>query len=88
MSSCGSSVSRFIDGYGLTETSPVVTLSGPDEMRFDSVGKTLDETELKLAEDGELLVKGPQVMLGYYKNDEATRRPLKMAGSRPVTSPE
>ena len=60
------------NGYGLTETSPAVTISGVGKMRFDSVGKALQETELKLAEDGELLVKGPQVMLGYYKNDEAT----------------
>ncbi|TKB23237.1 long-chain fatty acid--CoA ligase [Desulfopila sp. IMCC35006] len=59
-------------GYGLTETSPVVALSGVGMVRFDSVGKAVLETELKLAEDGELLVKGPQVMLGYYKNDEAT----------------
>ena len=60
------------NGYGLTETSPAVTISGVGMVRFDSVGKALRETELKLAEDGELLVKGPQVMLGYYKNDEAT----------------
>ncbi len=60
------------NGYGLTETSPGVAISGVGKMRFDSVGKALLETELKLAEDGELLVKGPQVMLGYYKNDEAT----------------
>ncbi len=40
--------------------------------RFDSVGKKIDETELKLAADGELLVKGPQVMQSYYKNEEAT----------------
>jgi long-chain acyl-CoA synthetase len=59
-------------GYGLTETSPCVTLSGRGEVRFDSVGKALKETELKLAEDGELLVKGPQLMQGYYKNDQAT----------------
>ena len=59
-------------GYGLTETSPGVTISGVGKVRFDSVGKALQETELKLAEDGELLVKGPQVMVGYYKNDEAT----------------
>jgi long-chain acyl-CoA synthetase len=60
------------NGYGLTETSPGVTLSGVGMVRFDSVGKALAETELKLAEDGELLVKGPQVMIGYYHNDEAT----------------
>lgn len=60
------------NGYGLTETSPAVTISGVGMVRFDAVGKALRETELKLAPDGELLVKGPQVMLGYYKNDEAT----------------
>ncbi len=60
------------NGYGLTETSPGVAISGVGMVRFDSVGKALRETELKLEEDGELLVKGPQVMLGYYKNDEAT----------------
>ena len=60
------------NGYGLTETSPGVAISGVGMVRFDSVGKALRETELKLAEDGELLVKGPQVMIGYYKNDEAT----------------
>jgi len=60
------------NGYGLTETSPGVAISGVGKIRFDSVGKALRETELKLAPDGELLVKGPQVMLGYYNNDEAT----------------
>ncbi len=59
-------------GYGLTETSPAVTLANMDEIRFDSVGKTLEKTEVKLAEDGELLVKGPQVMKGYYRNRKAT----------------
>jgi long-chain acyl-CoA synthetase len=65
------------NGYGLTETSPGVAISGVGKVRFDSVGKALRETELKLEEDGELLVKGPQVMLGYYKNDEATMEALK-----------
>ncbi len=59
-------------GYGLTETSPAVTLANKDELRFDSVGKALDETEVKLAADGELMVKGPQVMQGYYRNRKAT----------------
>jgi long-chain acyl-CoA synthetase len=65
------------NGYGLTETSPAVTLSSYDAIRFDSVGKPLDETEVKLAEDGELYVKGPQVMQRYYKNDEATRESIE-----------
>ncbi len=62
------------NGYGLTETSPVVTASSFDWVRFDSVGKKVDRTDLKLAEDGELLVRGPQVMKGYFKNDEATEK--------------
>ncbi len=64
-------------GYGLTETSPAVTLANKNEIRFDSVGKTLDQTEVKLAEDGELLVKGPQVMQGYYRNRKATEEILE-----------
>lgn len=61
------------NGYGLTETSPAVTLSSLDHVRFDSVGKPLYKVEVKLAEDGELLLKGPMIMQGYYKNDEATK---------------
>ncbi|MEE4165143.1 MAG: long-chain fatty acid--CoA ligase [Desulfocapsaceae bacterium] len=62
------------NGYGLTETSPALTLSSIDEVRFDSVGKALEHTELKVAADGELLARGPQVMKGYYKNDAATEK--------------
>lgn len=64
------------NGYGLTETSPGVTISSVGEVRFDSVGKAFTGTELKLAEDGELLVKGPQVMKGYYRNEDASRETL------------
>jgi long-chain acyl-CoA synthetase len=60
------------NGYGLTETSPALTLCNLGAVRFDSVGKPLAMTELKLAEDGELMVKGPQVMSGYYKSEEKT----------------
>jgi len=59
-------------GYGLTETSPAVCLTSFDEVRFDSVGKAFDQTDLKIAEDGELLIRGPQVMKGYYLNQKAT----------------
>ncbi len=64
-------------GYGLTETSPAVTLSNIDNVRFDSVGKPLECTEVKVASDGELLVKGPQVMDGYYRNKKATEETLE-----------
>jgi len=64
------------NGYGLTETSPGVTISSAGEVRFSSVGKVFKETEVRLEEDGELVVKGPQIMQGYYKNEEATREVL------------
>ncbi len=60
------------EGYGLTETSPALTMNAPWKVRFGSVGTLLEETEAKLADDGELLVKGPQVMSGYYNDQQAT----------------
>jgi long-chain acyl-CoA synthetase len=62
-----------IEGYGLTETSPTLTLNRPDAYRFDSVGKPLPSVELKLADDGEILAKGPNVFGGYHKDEAATR---------------
>ena len=62
----------IFEGYGLTETSPALCFNNFEHIRFGSVGVALEKTEFKIAEDGEILVKGPQVMLGYYNDPEAT----------------
>ena len=62
----------IIEGYGLTECSPTLTMNRPDDYRFDSVGKPFPQVTLQLAEDGEILAKGPNVFGGYHKNPEAT----------------
>lgn len=70
----------IIEGYGLTETSPTLTLNRPDAFRFDSVGKPLPSVELKLAEDGEILARGPSVFGGYHKDPGATREAFSEDG--------
>lgn len=68
-----------MEGYGLTETSPVVSVNDMRNHGFKigTVGKPLRETEIKIGEDGEILVKGPQVMLGYFKNQEETDKVME-----------
>jgi long-chain acyl-CoA synthetase len=64
----------MVEGYGLTETSPVIAVNGASagEIRLGTVGRPLDNLEIKLAKDGELLVRGPSVMSGYWNKPEQT----------------
>ncbi len=61
-----------MEGYGMTETSTVATSSRPDDHKFGTVGKPLPGVEVKIADDGELLIRGANIFRGYYRNDDAS----------------
>jgi long-chain acyl-CoA synthetase len=65
-----------LEGWGMTETSTAATISTPDEFKIGTIGKPFPGCDVKIAEDGEILVKGPNVFQGYYKNEEATRETI------------
>ncbi len=67
---------RLLQGYGQTEAAPVIACNPPDRIRIDTVGPALDGVEIRIAEDGEILVRGDNVMKGYWNDPEATARTL------------
>jgi long-chain acyl-CoA synthetase len=71
---------QIYEGYGLSETSPVLTVNRPGATKMGHVGKAIPDTELKIAEDGEILAKGPQIMKGYWNLAEETAEAIDADG--------
>lgn len=67
----------ILEGYGLTESSPVIAVNRLDDYKFGTVGKVFPGVEVKIASDGEILARGPNIMQGYYKNKKETEATIK-----------